>query len=669
MSESEEDGTAVVEEILPGSYSASGFNPTPNRSVRRDGVSTHKKSPIKTAAKSQKPKSPAQAKAAITSQARKAQKGHQKSSFQLAIVANSGKKRQTFDLGEFSTSSSDTDEEVEGIKRSLFVRPVGKETLMCLPKLSEYIKPRQKTIGRTKKETQKAEIQQRQQSEKRKATNSSNVVPAPAGTKRRRKNVHVIEEEMTPVEELTATQDDEDTMRGAKTERNSKLLKKKKAKEMTPVEESTATKDDEDTMRGAKTERNSKLLRKKKAKEMTPVEESTATEDDEDTMRGAKTERNSKLLRKKKAKEMTPVEESTATEDDEDTMRGAKTERNSKLLRKKKAKEMTPVEESTATEDDEDTMRGAKTERNSKLLRKKKAKEMTPVEESTATEDDEDTMRGAKTERNSKLLRKKKAKEMTPVEESTATEDDEGTMRAVRTEQNPKRKKKASSINVKPQSTSKKQKPVTNKASACRHGNRSTSSPVSDSSQKSFAVLHNTTSRIIDSIYRNDEQDVEEDMRNEMEQSPQRVTRCRPSISFTSKGEESRQTRSTRSKAAQNIDHGIPDMTKEEADTTLRRSRKRPMNTEYEKDQNHGTEPITGDQKRQRRRAPKLLSSEGEVSDGSIKVMKQQLDKKKKKDVIARQRPTKEVGINKNKEQLLRKGKVIVCVCARDETI
>ena len=46
---------------------------------------------------------------------------------------------------------------------------------MCLPKLSEYIKPRQKTIGLSKKETQKTETQQWQ----RKASNASNVVPAP----------------------------------------------------------------------------------------------------------------------------------------------------------------------------------------------------------------------------------------------------------------------------------------------------------------------------------------------------------------------------------------------------------------------------------------------------------------------------------------------------------
>ena len=411
-----------------------------NRSVRHDG-STRKRSPVKASVKPLKQKSPAQAKPMTTSQARKPQKGHQKSSSQLAVATNNGKKRQTFDLGEFSTSSSDTDEEVEDIKRSLFVRPVGKEALMCLPKLSEYIKPRQQTIGGSKKEKQKAETQQ--QNKKRKASNLNNVVATPTGAKRQRRNVYVSE------------------------------------------------------------------------------------------------------------------------------------------------------------------------------------------------------------------------KETTSVEESTATEDET----AVRTERNPPRpskKKRTSSVNVKPQSTSKKLKPVTNRASARRHGNRSSNSPVSDSSQKSFAVLHNTTSKIIDSIYGNDEQDVEENVRNEIEQnSPQHVTRYRPSISFTSKGEESRRTQNRKNKPAQNTDLSVSDT--KEVDVTLRKNRKRPSNSEDKKEENHGIEDITENQKRKRRNSPKLLSSESEISDGSTKITEQQ-PKKKKKGVTARQRPAKEVGISKNKEQLLQKDKVILYV-------
>ena len=439
ISESEEDGATMVEEVLPGSYSASGINPLSNRSVRHDG-STRKRSPVKASVKPLKQKSPAQAKPMTTSQARKPQKGHQKSSSQLAVTKNNGKKRQTFDLGEFSTSSSDTDEEVEGIKRSLFVRPVGKEALMCLPKLSEYIKPRQQTIGGSKKEKQKAETQQ--QNKKRKTSNLNNVVAAPTGAKRQRRSVRVSE------------------------------------------------------------------------------------------------------------------------------------------------------------------------------------------------------------------------KETTPVEESTATEDET----AVRTERNPPRSSKKKRISsVKPQSTSKKQKPVTNRASVRRHGNRSSNSPVSDSSQKSFAVLHNTTSKIIDSIYGNDEQDVEENVRNEIEQnSPQHMTRYRPSISFTSKGEESRRTQNRKNKPAQNTDLSSVSDTKEEVDVTLRRNRKRPSNSKDKKEESHGIEAITENQKRKRQNSPKLLLSESEMSDGSTKITEQQ--PKKKKGVTARQRPAKEVGISKNKEQILQKDKVILYV-------
>ena len=444
ISESEEDGATVVEEVLPGSYSASSINPMSHRSVRHDG-STRKRSPVKASVKPLKQKSPAQAKPMTTSQARKRQKGHQKSSSQLAVAANYGKKRQMSsppDLGEFSTSSSDTDEEVEGIKRSLFVRPIGKEALMCLPKLSEYIKPRQQTVGGSKKEKQKAETQQ--PNKKRKTSNLNSVVAAPTGAKRQRRSVRVSD------------------------------------------------------------------------------------------------------------------------------------------------------------------------------------------------------------------------KETTPVEESTATEDET----AVRTERNPPRpskKKRTSSVNVKPQSTSKKQIPVTNRASARRHGNRSSNSPVSDSSQKSFAVLHNTTSKIIDSIYGNDEQDVEENVRNEIEQnSPQHVTRYRPSISFTSKGEESRRTQNRKNKPAQNTDLSSVSDTKE-VDVTLRHNRKRPSNSKDNKAESHGIEAITENQKQKKRNSPKLLSSESEMSDGSTKITEQQ-PKKKKKGVTARQRPAKEVGISKNKEQLLQKDKVILYV-------
>ena len=109
VSESEENDTTVIKEALAGSHSASGIDPMPNTSVKGDS-STHKRSPVKASVKPLKRKSPAQAKPTTTSQARKPQKGRQKSSFQFAIAANSGKMRQTFDLGEFSTS---TDEEVK----------------------------------------------------------------------------------------------------------------------------------------------------------------------------------------------------------------------------------------------------------------------------------------------------------------------------------------------------------------------------------------------------------------------------------------------------------------------------------------------------------------------------------------------------------------------------
>ena len=109
VSESDEDDASVIKEALAGSHSASGIDQMPNTSVKCDS-STHKRSPVKASVKSLKRKSSAQAKPTTTSQAGKPQKDRQKSSFQFAIAANSGKMRQTFDLGEFSAS---TDEEVK----------------------------------------------------------------------------------------------------------------------------------------------------------------------------------------------------------------------------------------------------------------------------------------------------------------------------------------------------------------------------------------------------------------------------------------------------------------------------------------------------------------------------------------------------------------------------
>lgn len=437
VSESEEDNVTVAAEILPRAYSPTSLNPAVNKSTGRYS-STHKKSTVKSTAKSLKPKSSPQPKPVVTSQAGKSHK-----SFQLVhpVTANNGKKMPSFDLGDFSDSSSNTDEDVEGIKRSLFVRPIGKDSLMCLPKLSEYIRPREKAVGDKKKESQPKEAQRRR-NEKRKA---SAVATAPTAAKRKRKNVRMVEKEMTPIEESTAT------------------------------------------------------------------------------------------------------------------------------------------------------------------------------EESTA--DDEEMVRAVKTQRNPKLSDKKKK----------------------------------SSVSIVQRSTTKKQKPVAKKPYTRRH-NRSAGSPVSDSSQKSFAVLQDTTSKIIDSIYGADEQDLEEDMRNEIGQSVQQVS-CRPSISFTSKGEKSRQNQSSTNKKTQDIDPCVPDAM--ETDTTLQNSRKR--RTEAEKEQHRHDNDIMRQDHREQRRSPRLLSSEEGLSDSSTARLIEKQQKAKKK---TRQRPPKEVDINKNKEQFLHKdNKVIVCMC------
>ena len=329
ISESEEDGLTAAEEILPGSYSASGLDPSRHSSVTKKKVV------------------------------------------------------KSFDLGEFSDSSSDTDEDTAAIKKSMFVRQVGKDTLMCLPKLSEYIKPRQKNVVPKKKPVGT----QRQQNGKRKESTLSDVnIPA-----KRKKNVHMVKRQV--------------------------------------------------------------------------------------------------------------------------------------------------------------------------------------------------------------------AREESAVDDSTATEEEENT-KVTRTERNPKLAKKRTSTH--------------------RYARQSPVSPVSDCSQKSFAVLQNTTSKIIDSIYGNDEQDLEEDVGAEIEQSVQQRT-SRPSISFTSKGEEIRQTRSGKNKIKQNVEPCVPDPRR--TDVTLRHSRKRRLITEAENEEHSRT--VSHDHKQQRR-SQRLLASDGEISNSApVKVMEKQQKKKK----------------------------------------
>ena len=166
--EEEKDHVAVTKEVLPGSYTAGGVVPSPRHSMAYK------------------------------------------------------KKSRSFDLGDFSDSSSETDEDVAGIKRSLFVRPAGSDTLMCLPKLSEYIKPRQKSTVTTKKQTQ-APVAHHQENDKRKRHNLNNTV-VPANAKKRRKKIRI-----EPVTEETIVEipEEDETCRAVRTQQNPKLTKKR----------------------------------------------------------------------------------------------------------------------------------------------------------------------------------------------------------------------------------------------------------------------------------------------------------------------------------------------------------------------------------------------------------------------------------------------------------
>jgi len=511
ISESEEDHVAMVEEVLPGSYSAVDIRKSPNKSVRHS--LTHKSSPMRqpTVNTSRKQKSSTQAKPTLKSTAKKSQpispRVHQKSKFQFAdsVAVNNQERVKSFELGEFSDSSSDTDEDTAAVKRSLFVRPIGQDTLMCLPRLSEYTRLREKT----NEDTYKKQIQSKraQHQDGKRKTNSA--VTAEASTKKR-KSIHVAEKEMT--------------------------------------EESTVT------------------------------EESTA---EEDVTRAVRTERNPKLTKKR-----SPVA----------------VKQRSVIKKQQK-----PVSKKAAA--------GRHGNRSS----------------------------------NRKVI----------VKESTVTED---------SDEQTKSREKTSPPAIKQHSTSKKQKPVAKKTTAGRHGNWSSSSPVSDNNQKSFAVLQNTTNKIIDSIYENDGKDLEEDIANEIGQSPQQV-RGRPSISFTEKGEEIRQTRSRMNKVKQDS------LCTKERDVIMQNSRKRHLSSEIEDERNHDNDVITNQHKQvKQRRLSQRLSSNEEVSD-SLTAKKTEQPKKKKKggkesqpkvvDVEQQQekqrkkRPPKLVDTNKNKGRPLDKVVVV----------
>ena len=224
VSESEySDDHVDDEETLPG---VSHVEPSPrskspiDKSSKSLRHSQQQKSPGKSPSTS-KEISPKQ-RTAVTQQSK--HKASPKPAHQKATrVVNGATRQRAFELGTFSDSSSESDEDVATIKRSLFVKPIGGNTLMCLPKLSEYTQHHEDTHKDMQK-TVSFKHKPLQDKKKKAIIKKENKTVQVKVNQKKRKTKEVVEEASDAASERedSESQTDNET-RAVKTERNPKL--------------------------------------------------------------------------------------------------------------------------------------------------------------------------------------------------------------------------------------------------------------------------------------------------------------------------------------------------------------------------------------------------------------------------------------------------------------
>jgi len=226
VSESDQSDDHVEEETLPGMHTISQVKSPPrrksptNRSPKSLKHSQQLKSPGKSPSTS-KAISPKQRTAVTQPSRHKAlpKPVHQKAS----KAVNSTTRQRTFELGTFSDSSSESDEDVATIKRALFVKPIGGSTLMCLPKLSEYTQ-RHEDTHKSAKKTVLSKNKPQPDRKKRANNKKENKTIQGKVNQKKKKAKEIIEEASDAASERedSESQTDNET-RAVKTERNPKL--------------------------------------------------------------------------------------------------------------------------------------------------------------------------------------------------------------------------------------------------------------------------------------------------------------------------------------------------------------------------------------------------------------------------------------------------------------
>jgi len=194
VSESDHSDNHTEEETLPGVHAASQVAPSPRR-----------KSPTNKSLKNSQQ-----------------QKSHRKAPKAINGTTTTTRQR-AFELGTFSDSSSESDEDVASMKRSLFGKPIGGSTLMCLPKLSEYTQyheDAQKTVHKTVLMKNKPQLDRKKKANK---TKENKTGPVKVNQKKK-KAKKVIEEASDAASEREDSESQADNeIRAVRTERNPKL--------------------------------------------------------------------------------------------------------------------------------------------------------------------------------------------------------------------------------------------------------------------------------------------------------------------------------------------------------------------------------------------------------------------------------------------------------------
>jgi len=227
VSESDHSDDRGDEETLPGVYATSQVERSPRRK------SLLKKSPqlLKHSPQQKSPgKSPSTSKAispkqktTVTQQSK--QKASPNPARQKAAKAINGTTRQrTLDLGTFSDSSSESDEDVNNFKRSLLVKPIGGNTLMCLPNLSEYTRHHEDTQKHSQKSV--SFKNKSQPDKKKKASNTKEITTAQSKANQKKKKATEVVDTTASEREDSESQTDNEA-RAVKTERNPKIKKRR----------------------------------------------------------------------------------------------------------------------------------------------------------------------------------------------------------------------------------------------------------------------------------------------------------------------------------------------------------------------------------------------------------------------------------------------------------